>query len=73
MGVKLSGLALGREEQLEIFAPPDGRGQQLAAAVDEVRARFGFSAITAGPSLDLLGRLRRGTDGYVLRTPCLTK
>jgi DNA polymerase-4 len=73
VGVTLSGLSLKHAEQFDLFEPPDERAAALAAAVDEVRARFGFSAITAGPSLDLLGKLRRETDGYVLRTPCLTK
>ncbi len=73
VGVVLSGLALGREDQLELFEPPDERREALAAAVDDVRSQFGFAAITAGPSLDLLGKLRQETNGYVLRTPCLTK
>jgi DNA polymerase-4 len=73
VGVTLSGLSLKDGEQLDLFDPPDERGAALAAAVDDVRARFGFSAITAGPSLDLLGKLRQETNGYVLRTPCLTK
>lgn len=73
VGVVLSGLRPGREDQLELFEPPDERGEALAAAVDDVRSQFGFAAITAGPSLDLLGKLRQETNGYVLRTPCLTK
>jgi DNA polymerase-4 len=73
VGVTLSGLALAGAEQLDLFEEPDERGRALAAAVDAVRARWGFAAITAGPSLDLLGRLRQEQDGYVLRTPCLTK
>jgi len=73
VGVTLSGLALKHGQQLDLFEPPNERGAALAAAVDDVRSRFGFSAITAGPSLDLLGKLRQETNGYVLRTPCLTK
>ncbi len=73
VGVILSGLKPGREDQLELFEPPDERSEALAAAVDDVRSQFGFAAITAGPSLDLLDKLRQETNGYVLRTPCLTK
>jgi DNA polymerase-4 len=73
VGVTLSGLAVSGAEQLDLFEEPDERGRALAAAIDAVRARWGFSAITVGPSLDLLGRLRQEKDGYVLRTPCLTK
>jgi DNA polymerase-4 len=73
VGVTLSGLVANGAEQLDLFETPDERGRALAAAVDDVRVRWGFAAITAGPSLDLLGRLRQERDGYVLRTPSLTK
>jgi DNA polymerase IV len=56
---------------------PDGRGRMrrldLEGAVDRVRDRFGFSAVTSGPSLLLMGRLARDRNGFVLRTPSLTK
>jgi DNA polymerase-4 len=75
VGVALSGLALRDESQLLLFAPAgaDPRDERLASALDDIRRRFGFSAITAGPSLDLLGKLAQDANGYVLRTPCLTK
>ena len=75
VGVTLSGLAPRDESQMLLFAPEAAvaRDERLARAVDDIRRKFGFSAITAGPSLDLLGSLRQDANGYVLRTPCLTK
>lgn len=49
------------------------RSHRLASAVDAVRSRFGFSSVVAGKSLELLGRLKQDSYGYVLRTPSLTK
>jgi DNA polymerase-4 len=83
VGVTLSGLAAKDAGQASLL-PDSGRedaervghgrlGAALAAAVDDVRGKFGFSAVMVGKSLDLLGRLRRDSNGYVLRTPCLTK
>ena len=75
VGVMLSGLSLDGSEQLGLIGPDpeEERRDRLASALDELRARFGFSAVTAGRSLNLLGKLRQDANGYVLRTPCLTK
>ena len=75
VGVTLSGLALDDADQLALWEPEEleARRTRLAEALDEVRARFGFSAVTAGKSIELLGKLRQDSNGYVLRTPCLTK
>jgi DNA polymerase-4 len=73
VGVALSGLSLEGVDQMSLLEPDGGGRDRLAEALDELRGRFGFSAITAGRSLDLLGRLRRDSGCYVLRTPCLTK
>ncbi len=75
VGVTLSGFSVEGADQMSLLDDEeDGRnGLALAIAIDEVRGRFGFSALTAGRSLDLLGKLRQDTNGYVLRTPCLTK
>jgi len=74
VGVTLSAFRPARSDQLGLFDnAEDDRHERIAAAVDEIRSRVGFSAITAGKSLDLLGRLRQDSNGYVLRTPCLTK
>jgi DNA polymerase-4 len=73
VGVTLSGLSIKGADQMSLLEDEDDWRGQLADAIDEVRGRFGFSALTAGRSLDLLGKLRQDTNGYVLRTPCLTK
>jgi hypothetical protein len=78
VGVVVSSLSRKDAGQLSLFAADrvaerEERQERLAAAVDDVRRRFGFAAITAGRSVDLLGKLRRDANGYVLRTPCLTK
>jgi DNA polymerase-4 len=75
VGVTLSGLSLDDAGQVTLLAPDDDevRREQLAAALDELRSRFGFGAVTAGKSIGLLGTLRQDANGYVLRTPCLTK
>jgi len=75
VGVTLSGLSLDDEDQLRLIRPDDEeqRAARLASALDELRARFGFGAVTAGKSIELLGKLRQDSNGYVLRTPCLTK
>ncbi len=77
VGVTMSGLSLEGADQMSLLelenGPDRDRRGHLAEALDELRGRFGFSAITAGRSVDLLGRLRQDSNGYVLRTPCLTK
>jgi DNA polymerase-4 len=73
VGVTLSGLSIKGADQLSLLEPDADKRDHLADALDEVRGRFGFSAITAGRSLDLLRKLRQDSNGYVLRTPCLTK
>ena len=73
IGVTLSGFILGNTNQLELFAEEKLRSDRLARAMDEIRRRIGFSAITAGKSLELLGALKQDEHGFVLRTPSLTK
>jgi len=73
VGVTLSGFSGSGAEQTSLLEPTEDRRARLADALDELRGRFGFSAVTAGRSIDLLGRLRQDANGYVLRTPCLTK
>jgi DNA polymerase-4 len=75
VGVVLSGLALDDSSQMSLLEEDedDARRGRLAEAVDDLRARYGFSALTAGKSVELLGKLRQDDNGYVLRTPCLTK
>lgn len=78
IGITVSGLALKGHEQLSLLEPVEeecktGTSPELTDALDELRSRFGFSAITAGRSIDLMNKLKQNKDGYVLRTPCLTK
>jgi DNA polymerase-4 len=75
VGVTISSLSLSEAGQPSLFEVDlsEEKKERLAAAVDDVRRRFGFAAITAGRSMDLLGKLRQDANGFVLRTPCLTK
>ena len=41
--------------------------------LDVVRSRYGYRAIIAGRSLDLMDLLESNDHGFVLRTPSLTK
>lgn len=75
VGIVLSGLSLDDSRQMSLFKEDEGEARRgrLAEAVDDLRARYGFGAVTAGKSVGLLGKLRRDDNGYILRTPCLTK
>ena len=58
IGVAASGLATSAEADL--FEPPDHlRRRQLAEAVDRVREKFGFDAVTPGKVLESKARRRR--------------
>ncbi len=74
VGVTLSGFVPGDDPQMDLFIEDeDEKQKRIAGALDEIRAKAGFSAITAGKSIGLLGKLKQDANGYVLRTPCLTK
>ncbi len=78
VGVTHLGVALSRFEpaggQGDFFEPRDrDRLRRLHAAIDAIRDKFGHSAVLAGPSIGLLGTLRLDENGFVLRTPSLTK
>jgi DNA polymerase-4 len=49
------------------------RDRRLHEAVDSIRDRFGHAAVVSGRSIDLLGKLPQDENGFVLRTPSLTK
>lgn len=73
------GVALTRlrpaHEQLDIFAAADdARVDRLVAAIDRVRAKYGFNALTVGATINLLGRLAADPegDGFQLFNPALT-
>jgi DNA polymerase-4 len=73
LGVELAPLApAGR--QAELFPDPAAeRARRLTDCKDDIRARFGFLALTSGTALELAGRLERDRDNFRLRTPCLTR
>ncbi len=75
VGIVLSSLSLDDSSQMSLFKEDEGEARRgrLAEALDDLRARYGFGAVTAGKSVGLLGKLRQDDNGYVLRTPCLTK
>jgi len=46
---------------------------RLHTGIDRIRRKFGFRAITVGRSIELLGRFPQNENGFVLKTPSLTK
>ena len=74
VGVTLSRFSADVGHQAELFDEKAlVRRESLCRCLDTLRSRFGHSAVVAGKSLDLLGKLEQDRYGYVLRTPCLTK
>jgi DNA polymerase-4 len=74
VGTALSGFRADVAPQGELFEQgADLRRQRLYRSLDQVRSRFGHSSVVAGPSVRWLGRLEQDRNGYVLRTPSLTK
>ena len=74
VGVALSRFLPGVAAQADLF---DGavavERERLTQSLDRVRDRFGHAAVVAGPSVQFLGRLTQDRNGFVLRTPSLTK
>ncbi|HET9233813.1 MAG TPA: hypothetical protein VFP10_06715, partial [Candidatus Eisenbacteria bacterium] len=74
VGVALSRFLPGVAAQDDLF---DGAAaverERLTRSLDRVRDRFGHAAVVAGPSVQFLGRLAQDRNGFVLRTPSLTK
>jgi DNA polymerase-4 len=74
VGVRLSEFRPGATIQLDLFAGQRARrAEYLYRAIDRIRERFGFSAVTAGKSVELLNRLPRDKQGFKLRTACLNQ
>lgn len=76
IGVVLSNFSYGGDDHRQGLLFDDRnelKFSRLYNAIDTVRARYGHSALVVGRSLDLLGKLRQDSYGYVLRTPSLTK
>jgi len=49
------------------------RAHRLVEELDAVRDRYGHAALVSGSALHLLGTLQEDRNGFVLRTPSLTK
>jgi len=74
VGVSLSGLIREGAGQQDLFAERERRRAiGLSEGIDRIRSRFGFRAVTAGRSIDLLGRYAQNEHGFVLKTPSLTR
>jgi DNA polymerase-4 len=74
VGVRLERLSLSGASQMDFLEREDDAWERrLVRGLDEVRSRYGHSAVVAGRSVALLGVLRQSPDGFVLRTPSLAK
>jgi DNA polymerase IV len=74
VGVALSRFHAGATVQGDLFDAGAGEERErLTRGLDAVRSRFGHAAVVAGPSVRLLGKLEQDRNGFVLRTPSLTK
>lgn len=73
VGVELAPLTAAGSQGWLFDAEQHERQQRLAECKDAIRERFGFLAVTAGSSLELLSRLEHDRDNFRLRTPCLTR
>jgi DNA polymerase-4 len=74
VGVHLSGLSSGADRQVNFLTEArHGRRERLHAAVDGLRRRMGFSAVTVGRSIELLETHPADRHGFRLRTSCLSR
>jgi DNA polymerase-4 len=74
VGVALSGLVPEGHGQQDLFSERERRrAEGLVDGIDRIRSRFGFRAITAGRSIDLIGKYAQNEHGFVLKTPSLTR
>ncbi len=74
VGVCLEGLGPSDARQMGLFDESAAqRRQRLNAAQDAIRARFGFSSLVTGRSIELLDDYASDANGFRLRTSCLTK
>ena len=74
IGIRLSNFRRANRTQPSLFDDRDRRRQgDLYRTLDEVRHRYGYGAIVAGRTLELLERMSRDDYGFVLRTPSITK
>ncbi len=60
-------------EHASQVARSKARASQLCTSLDEIRERYGHSSVLSGQSIGLLGQLPQDVNGFILRTPCLTR
>ena len=76
VGVVLSSLKMeSAYRQLQLFDTEDDRGKKikLYRSIDSIRNKYGFLSIVTGESINLAKGLEHDSNGYILRTPSLTK
>jgi len=74
VGVTLCDLVPARSVPADLFTGAENdRCDRMYRSIDRVRDRFGFGALVAGRSIDLLGELQQDERGFRLRTPALTR
>ena len=74
VGLGLSNFVMDAAAQSDLFdAAGQEKRERFYRSLDDVRSRFGHSVVVAGPSVRLLGKLDQDRNGFVLRTPSLTK
>ncbi|MBI1798642.1 MAG: DNA polymerase IV [Candidatus Eisenbacteria bacterium] len=74
VGLTLSNFSPAGAEQGALFEEREaGRRAALYHAFDRVRGAYGHGVVISGRALHLKGRLDEDRNGFVLRTPSLTK
>lgn len=74
VGIALSNLRADTTHQGHLFPKRDhAKMRRLYGSIDDIRGRFGFSAVTVGRSVDLIGKFDQDDYGFRLRTSCLTQ
>jgi DNA polymerase-4 len=80
VGLSLSRFLTDTADQVSLFGgDAQLQRQKLTASLDLVRERYGHAAVVAGPSVRLMHSgnggegLKQDRNGFVLRTPSLTK
>jgi DNA polymerase-4 len=72
-------IGIGVSNLVEVGKQPDmldqtgQRLEQLNAAIDRIRKKYGFTAIQTGRTLQLRDIFPESNDGYSLHTPSLSR
>ena len=74
VGVAFTNLRVEKTHQGDLFSEHDFvKMGRLYGSIDRIRDRYGFSAVTVGRSVGLLGKFEQDEHGFRLRTSCLTQ